>query len=129
MLADSLEGAPVVIGTHSGAGKLEPGVVYSRFDVPMISVETFDDFFKEGVPPFIFAAPGGFYVRIDTDILKTAREQGITLGQLAEAAGVSRRTIQMYEEGMGTVIDVALRRSPASQDVETVESQEKRAQE
>ena len=36
-------------------------------------------------------------------------ERSISLGTLAEIAGVSRRTIQMYENGMGAMIDVAIR--------------------
>jgi putative transcriptional regulator len=64
----------------------------------------------EGVPPFIFAAPGGLYVKLDSARLKELREKkGISLGTLADVAGVSRRTIQMYEAGMGAMIDVALR--------------------
>lgn len=108
-LAESLDGAPLVIGTHSGSGELDPGVVYSRFGVPIISMDTFNEFFMEGVPPFIFAAPGGFYVHLDGEVLKRARSKGVTLGQLAEIAGVSRRTIQMYEEGMGAIVDAAVR--------------------
>jgi len=60
--------------------------------------------------PFIFAAPGGLYVRLNSTLLKEIREsEGISLGTLAEIAGVSRRTIQMYETGMGAMIDAALR--------------------
>jgi putative transcriptional regulator len=47
---------------------------------------------------------------LDSDLLKNVREErGISLGTLAESAGVSRRTIQMYESGMGAMIDAALR--------------------
>ena len=68
------------------------------------------DLLLEEAPPFIFAAPGGLYVKLDSELLKKAREErGISLGTLAETAGVSRRTIQMYESGMGAMIDAALR--------------------
>ncbi len=73
-------------------------------------MKTLADHLLEGVPPFIFAAPGGLYVKLDSDQLKKAREErSISLGTLAEVAGVSRRTIQMYENGMGAMIDVAIR--------------------
>src|SRR5207249_1168990 len=36
-------------------------------------------------------------------------ERGLSLGALAEIAGVSRRTIQMYLEGMAATLDVAMR--------------------
>jgi len=62
------------------------------------------------MPPVIFAAPGGLYVRIDGEVLTRAREaKTISLGTLAEVAGVSRRTIQMYIEGMGATVEIALK--------------------
>lgn len=110
VLAEALEASPVVIGERSGSGKVEEGIVYSRFGIPIISIETLAEFLLEGVPPFIFAAPGGLYVKLDHLRLKELREErNISLGTLAEVAGVSRRTIQMYESGMGAMIDVALR--------------------
>ena len=85
-------------------------IIYTRFKIPIISNETLADQLLEEVPPFIFAAPGGLYVKIDSDTLRQIREErGISLGTLAETAGVSRRTIQMYENGMGAMIDAALR--------------------
>lgn len=109
-IARSLRGSPVVLGDRTGTGALEAGVIYSRFDVPILSRKTFLDFFEEGVPPFIYSAPGGLYVKLDTETLRKVREQGqMSLGALAEIAGVSRRTIQMYLEGMSASIDVAAR--------------------
>ncbi len=110
MLATTLEGSPIVVGERSGGGPLEEGVIYSRFGIPIVSRQTFVDNFEEGVPPFMFSAPGGLYVRIDSTALRAARDaRGISLGTLAEIAGVSRRTIQMYMEGMSATVDVALR--------------------
>jgi len=109
-LADSLRAKPLLIGETSSSGPLELGTVYSRFKIPIISNETLAEHLLEDVPPFIFAAPGGLYVKIDGGLLKEVREtHGISLGMLAERAGVSRRTIQMYETGMGAMIDAALK--------------------
>ena len=110
VLAEALEGSIVLVGERSGSGDLEPGIVYSRFDIPIIAYETMKALLLEDEPPFIFAAPGGLYVRLDSDLLHRIREdRGLSLGTLAEVAGVSRRTIQMYEAGMGAMIDAALR--------------------
>ena len=110
VLAESLGATPMVTGERSSSGALEPGIVYSRFNISIVSNETLADLLLEEAPPFIFAAPGGLYVRLDSDLLKAVREErGISLGVLAETAGVSRRTIQMYESGMGAMIDAALR--------------------
>lgn len=110
IMAEALDASPLLIGETSSSGPLEKGIVYSRFKIPIVSNETLAEHLLEEVPPFIFAAPGGLYVKIDSDILKQLREErGISLGTLAETAGVSRRTIQMYETGMGAMIDAALR--------------------
>ena len=110
MIATTLRGSPLLIGERSGSGPLEDGVIYSRFGVPILSRQTFVDFFEEGVPPFIFAAPGGLYVKIDSEALRRAREERrVSLGALAEVAGVSRRAIQMYLEGMSATVEIAMR--------------------
>jgi len=110
LIATTLEGSPIVVGERSGSGPLEGGVIYSRFGVPIVSKQTFVDLFEEGVPPFMFSAPGGLYVRLDAEALRAAREQrGVSLGTLAEVAGVSRRTIQMYMDGMSATVDIAMR--------------------
>jgi putative transcriptional regulator len=110
MIASCLEGAPLLLADRSGAGKLENGAIYSRFGIPILSMGTFRDIFLEGVPPFMFSAPGGLYVKLDGSVIRSAREhKNISLGTLAEIAGVSRRTIQMYEDGMGATVDVALK--------------------
>lgn len=109
-LAEALNGRVAVIGNRSSSGNLEEGIIYSRFGTPILSFPTLVEFLKEGVPPFIFAAPGGLYVKIDSDLLRQVRkERNISLGTLAEIAGVSRKAIQMYEEGMGAVIEVAVK--------------------
>ena len=109
-LGEALGASPLLVGERSGSGELDESIVYSRFGVPIISLTTLIDHLLEGVPPFIFAAPGGLYVKLDSNLMKRLREErSISLGTLAEIAGVSRRTIQMYENGMGAMIDVAIR--------------------
>lgn len=108
VLANALGGSPMVIGLHSGSGKLEDGILYSRFGIPIMSLRTFDEHMLEGVPPFVYAAPGGLYVRLDGELLRRIRaERNISLGTLAEVAGVSRKAIQMYESGMGAMVEIA----------------------
>jgi putative transcriptional regulator len=109
VLAVTLGGAPLIVGTHSGQTKLEDGAIFTRYGVPVLTIGTVKDLFIEGVPPYVFAGPGGLYVRIDKSALRRARERRVSIGELAEAAGVSRRAIQMYEEGMGAMLEAALR--------------------
>jgi putative transcriptional regulator len=106
-IAQFLGGVPVVVGCKSCASELENDVVYFRYGVPIITFETLDDVLH-GIDPFILAAPGGFYTNIDGEILKMMRmERGVSVGQLARVAGVSRRTIRMYEQGERAGIEMA----------------------
>lgn len=108
-LGTYLNATPFVIGLRTRDEELEPGVVYFRHGVPVFSPDTALDLFVENVPPLIYAAPGGLYVSIDSDILADEREKrGWSLGQLATELGVSRRTVSKYEDGMNASIEVAM---------------------
>jgi putative transcriptional regulator len=108
-LGSYLDATPVVVGLRTRDEDLKPGVVYFRHGVPVLNPDTAMDMFVEGVPPLIYAAPGGLYVSIDGDILaEERRERGWSLGRLATELGVSRRTVSKYESGMNASIEVAI---------------------
>jgi len=97
----------LIIGQASGAAELDPGVVYTRYGVPIINEETLREYLEAGVPPFLYASPGGTFARVSGERLRELRlGRGLSLGTLATVAGVSRRAIQLYEEGAGAEIDV-----------------------
>jgi len=107
-LGEYLRATPVVIGLRTRDEELKPGVVYFRHGVPVFSPDTAMDLFVEEVPPLIYAAPGGLYVNIDSEILEDARqERDWSLGKLASELGVSRRTVSKYENGMDASVEVA----------------------
>jgi putative transcriptional regulator len=109
-LAKFLEASPVVVAARSGGGDLEDGVVYTHRGVPVFTLGTLQEYLLENNAPMAFASPGGLYVNIRHEMLKLLRTQrALSLGLLAQVAGVSRRAIQMYEEGMHATIDSALR--------------------
>ncbi|HYA54878.1 MAG TPA: hypothetical protein VEG42_04675 [Thermoplasmata archaeon] len=92
----------LVIGQTSGASELDAGVVYTRYDVPIINEETLQEFLEKALPPFLYASPGGTFAQVDGPRLRALRsERGLSLGTLANIAGVSRRAIQLYEESAG----------------------------
>ncbi len=97
----------LVVGHASGAADLEAGVVYTRYGVPIISEETLQEFLEKAVPPFLYASPGGTFARVDGARLRSLRvSRGLSLGALAGIAGVSRRAVQLYEEGAGAEVEV-----------------------
>jgi putative transcriptional regulator len=97
----------LIVGQASGAAELDPGVVYTRYGIPIVNEETLREYLEEGVPPFLYASPGGTFARISGARLRELRlGRDLSLGTLAAVAGVSRRAIQLYEEGGGAEVDV-----------------------
>jgi len=106
-LARLIPAVGLVVGANSGTSPLEAGVVYMRYGIPILTEETLREYVEKGVPPFLFSSPGGIFARINGPRLRELREdRRLSLGALASAAGVSRRTIQLYEEGAGAEITV-----------------------
>lgn len=104
-----LDATPLVIGLRTRDEELNPGVVYFRHGVPALSPDTAMELFVEGIPPLIYAAPGGLYVNIESETISEEREErGWSLGRLATELGVSRRTVSKYEDGMNASIEVAM---------------------
>ena len=107
-VAGMLRGSPLVVAARSSRGALQDGVVYLRHGTPLVSLKTLRDFLLEGVPPVAFAAPGGYFVPIDSAALRQARQRRhLSLEALAREAGVTRRAVQLYEEGMSAAVGAA----------------------
>jgi putative transcriptional regulator len=105
-----LKGSPLIIGERARDAELERGAVYVRYGIYAVSVATLYDSLVEQVPPLVYASPGGLYVNINGEVLREERERrNLSLGDLGNLLGVSRRTISKYESGMGTTLDIALR--------------------
>jgi putative transcriptional regulator len=100
----------LVVGQTSGASELDDGVVYTRYEVPIVTEPTLREYLEKALPPFLYASPGGAFARVDGERLRFLRQtRGLSLGTLASVAGVSRRAIQLYEEGQGAEASVVER--------------------
>jgi putative transcriptional regulator len=107
-VARYLRGSPLIVGDRARDSELERGAVYVRYGIFALSVATLYDAFVEGIPPLVYASPGGLYVNINGEVLRTLREnRNLSLGDLGTLLGVSRRTISKYESGMGTTLEIA----------------------
>jgi len=84
-IAKLLKASPIIIGERFKLNYLERGVVYNRYGLPAINTATFYDFIIEGISPIIYAGPGGYYVKLDSEKLREMREKlGISLGEMAK---------------------------------------------
>ncbi|ENN95624.1 hypothetical protein J422_06877 [Methanocaldococcus villosus KIN24-T80] len=105
-----LAGTPLIIGLRTRNAPMEYGIVYDRYNIKAVTFETFKDFL-EGNPPIVYVQRGGLFVKIDGQVLREVREAlGISAGELADAVGVSRKTIYKYEAGLASPsLDIAIK--------------------
>lgn len=91
---------PLIVGIKTKQADMEEDVVYERFKIFAITPETLENILVYNTLPLIFSYRGGYYVRIDGEALKKVREErNLSLGDVAERIGVSRKTIYEYEHG------------------------------
>lgn len=110
VIAEQLHGSPLIVGERTRDSDLERGAVYVRYGIYAISYPTLHDYVVDNAPPLIFASPGGLYVNISGERLRELRQEySLSLGDLAQTLGVSRRTVAKYESGMGTTIEIAIK--------------------
>ena len=122
LLSELLQGQPLLIGERGGTSYLEKDVVYDRFGIKTISIETLESYLLDGTPLKVYAAPGGFYVNIDKDkLIKLRKKQNISIGSFARSVKVSRRAVRMYEEGMNARVEYAERMEELLRDNITLE--------
>ena len=108
-IAKLLNGTPIVIGEKFKFDFLERRVVYTRYNLPVVNLATFYDYLR-GELPYIYSAPGGYYVKIDAEKMRKARESiGMSIGTAAKILGVSKRTVMNYEEGGDASVEIAIK--------------------
>jgi putative transcriptional regulator len=100
-ICQCLSGVSLLLGEKTREKPLEDDTVYSRYGVLVVTCKTFENIVVSKAHPLIQAGPGGYYVEIDPDELRRRRQElGLSVGEMAEMVGISRRTLYGYERGM-----------------------------
>ncbi|MCD7781888.1 MAG: transcriptional regulator [Methanosphaera sp.] len=99
-VAGTFLASPLLVGLKNNYSPLEEDIVYERHDIPAISPQTLCNMIVNETNPEIFTKRGGYYVKINGQLLKKLREkQHLSLKELADLSHVSRETIYKYEQG------------------------------
>jgi len=99
IIANNLDAHPFLIGAQTNREKLQPGIVYERFETPTVSLKTFEDLIVNSIFPNIYRDRGGLYVEIDSTILREVRKKkGMSQRELAEAVGINKKVIYEHEK-------------------------------
>ncbi|MFH1229411.1 MAG: helix-turn-helix domain-containing protein [Candidatus Aenigmatarchaeota archaeon] len=99
VISNNLDGYPMLIGVQTNREKLRKGIVYERFEMPTLSLETFEELICHGIFPRIYRDRGGMYVEVDSEVMKEARNsKNLTQRELAEAVGINKKVIYEHEK-------------------------------
>jgi len=101
IISQCISAISLLIGEKTREKPLEDDTVYSRYGVSAFTLQTFENILLRKFYPLIHAGPGGYYVEIEGEAIKRHRQKlGLSVGEMAERIGVSRRTLYGYERGM-----------------------------
>ena len=89
---------PLVISERTNRGELSDGIIYSRFQLPVVTPELFDNMIEEEIIPEIKAIKGKHTVVINTVYLRKKREElNLSLEKLSKQNGISKKALYEIE--------------------------------
>jgi len=106
------EASPIIISEKVEGENIESDVVVKKKDLNVIPLSLFRGYLSGEVEPLVYKVRGTYLVRINSEKFreKRVKELKYSLGELAKAVGVSRKTIYEYERGkLDATLDVAIR--------------------
>jgi len=91
-------GYPLVVSEKTNRGELNDDVIYSRFQLPVVTPEMFDNMIEEEIIPEVKAIKGKHIVVINTSYLKKKREElNMSLEKLSREIGISKKALYEIE--------------------------------
>ena len=100
-IADHVSAVAIIISQKTHDKPIEDDTVYSRHGIFVVTEKTIKNVVFQTADPLVYAGPGGYFVELDSALVEERRKElGISMGQLADMVGVSRRTLYGYERGM-----------------------------
>jgi putative transcriptional regulator len=101
VMSERVSASSLLISEKVREKPLEDDTVYSRYNILAVTRKTFENIVLRKIYPLIQAGPGGYYVEIDAEAIKRRRQElDLSIGELAQKMGTSRRTVYGYEQGM-----------------------------
>ena len=97
----------VVVGNKTKSFGLRNGVIYERYGLPAISIDSLRDILEERLPN-IRSFKGRKIVELNASRMKERRKElGLTMGELASRLDTSIESIHRYEKGYNTSLQTA----------------------
>lgn len=91
-----LSANPLVVSIKNNRQFLNDQIIYSRFQLPVVTPQTFENYLEEEKIPFFESAKGKHSAEVDVKKIRSKREEkGFSLRELAQLVGISKKA--MYE--------------------------------
>lgn len=91
-----LSANPLVVSIKNNRQFLNDQIIYSRFQLPVVTPQTFENYLDEEKIPFFESAKGKHSAEVDVKKIRSKREEkGFSLRELAQLVGISKKA--MYE--------------------------------
>lgn len=89
---------PLVVSEKTNRSSLRDEVIYSRFQVPVVTPQMFESMIEEEVIPEIKAIKGKHTVTINTSYLRKKRQElDLSLDKLSKKIGISKKALYEIE--------------------------------
>lgn len=99
---------PLVIGDHMKNKKLGPGIIYSRYKINVLNLETLAGILREKEFPKVYSIRGNYCITIKPSLLVALRKKRqLSQKELAQQLNVSKQSIYRYESRGKISFDVA----------------------
>jgi len=93
-----VSGYPLIVSERTNHGKLSDEIIYSRFQVPVVTPELFDNMVEEELIPEVKAIRGKHTVVINAIYLRKKREElSLSLEKLSKQIGISKKALYEIE--------------------------------
>ena len=100
---------PIVVGLKSKAFNLQDGIVYDRYGINALTVNTLNSVLEDKLPSVRYFK-GRQSVELDHDELREKRKAlDFSLTDLADKIGVTKKSLHQYEKGLSASLETGLK--------------------
>ncbi|MBI2173181.1 MAG: hypothetical protein HYT73_03165 [Candidatus Aenigmarchaeota archaeon] len=97
ILTREIDADAMIVGSTTRREVLSDNIVYERFEIPAISVSTFESF-VENEAPVLYRRRGGLFVDINPEAMRKRRQKsGMTQEVLASRMNVTKKSVYEHE--------------------------------
>lgn len=96
----AFQATPLIVASEDSGRELEDDAVYIKYNTVVVTSKTLENYLVRGEKPLVTYIRGSYVLKINPEKLRKKREElRYSRGVIAEALGVSKKALYMYERG------------------------------